>query len=90
MAPSVWLIRHDKGEFPHEEVRSSNGRGVGSPEHRRLRCYRQGQGPAAGRHERLISCETADMMTGMFGRSRRRSVENCRAVFLITARLIAV
>src|SRR5476651_1986676 len=36
----VWLIRHDKGEFPHEEVRFSNGRGVSSPEHRRLRYHR--------------------------------------------------
>lgn len=39
--PSVWLIRHDKGEYFHEENSSSNSRGVGSPEHRGLRTIRR-------------------------------------------------
>jgi hypothetical protein len=41
--PSLGLVRHDKGDDFHEEARSINGRGAGSPEHRWLRAVcRQG------------------------------------------------
>jgi hypothetical protein len=43
------VARHGKGDDFHEEARSIDGRGAGSPEHRWLRAVRrQGQGPTAG------------------------------------------